>query len=238
MKKITCIIIDDEPMAVRLLQSYVSKVPFLNALHACYDGVEGLTYLKDNSVDLIFLDINMPMLNGIELANILTEKQKIIFTTAYSEHALESYEYHALDYLLKPITFKRFLKAVTHARDFFHPNEITNEIQAKIKEEAYMFVKSGKQLVKISNEEILFFEAQKEYVMIHTTGKKVMIYKRMKDLAEQIPSCFIRVHYSYIININFIDKIEGNSIIIGNHSIPIGFSYKEDFLLKIKQKTL
>jgi two-component system LytT family response regulator len=238
MKKIECIIIDDEPIGVKLLQSYISKVPFLDARHACYDGIEGLAYLKDNSVDLIFLDINMPVLNGIELANILTEKQKIIFTSAHSQYALESYEYHALDYLLKPITFKRFFKAVTHAYDFFHSHEITNESQAKKKNETYMFVKSGKQLVKIGNEEILFFEAQKEYIMIHTTRKKVMIYKRMKELAEQMPSCFTRVHYSYIININFIDRIEGNNIIIRNHSIPISFSYKEDFLLKIKQNTL
>jgi two-component system, LytTR family, response regulator len=235
MKKIRCIIIDDEPNAVKLLESHISKVPSLELKYTCYNGVEGLAYIKNNHVDLIFLDINMPLLNGMELARILSPAQKIIFTTAYSDHAADSYDYDALDYILKPITFARFLKAVSKAENFFDLQK--RKQKSKSDDEPYMFVKTDRQLVKINYSEILFFEAQKEYISIQTVKEKFIFYKRMKDLEDQLPSNFLRIHHSFIINLNNISRIEGNSVTISDSEIPIGASYKEEFQEIIKSRT-
>jgi two-component system, LytTR family, response regulator len=236
MKKIACIIIDDEPNAIKLLETHISKVPTLELKYICYNGVEGLTYIKNNPVDLIFLDINMPLLNGMELIRILTPKQKIIFTTAYSDYAADSYEYNALDYILKPISFERFMKAVNKAENYFELQGSKDE--SKLTGEVYMFIKTDRQLIKINFSEILFFEAQKEYVNIHTLTEKYLFYKRMKELEEQLPVNFMRIHHSYIINLNFITRIEGATVTINNKEIPIGSSFKEEFQKRIKSRTL
>jgi len=234
MKKISCIIIDDEPNAIKLLESHILKVPSLELKYKCYNGVEGLAYIKTNPVDLIFLDINMPLLNGIELTRILSTQQKVIFTTAYSDYAVDSYDYDALDYVLKPITFERFMKAVTKAENYF---QVQSKYEKKTDIETYMFVKAERQLVKVNYSEILFFEAQKEYINIHTTREKYLFYKRMKDLEEQLPDNFIRVHHSFIINLDCINRIDANSVIINNKEIPIGASYKDAFHEIIKPRT-
>lgn len=235
MKKIACIIIDDEPNAIKLLESHILKVPTLELKYTCYDGVEGLAYIKTNQVDLIFLDINMPLLNGMELTRILSAKQQVIFTTAYSQYAIDSYDYDALDYILKPITFERFMKAVTKAENYFQLQK--TKYHSRLDEETYMFVKIERQLIKINYSEILFFEARKEYINIHTIKEKYLFYKRMKDLETELPGNFIRIHHSYIINLNRIETIGGNSVTINKKEIPVGLSFKESFQKMVKSRT-
>jgi len=232
MQKIDCLVIDDEPNAVRLLEDYIVKVPSLQLKGKCFDAGEALEFLRDARVDLLFLDINMPGLTGMELAGILPRQQKIIFTTAYSEYAIESYEYNVVDYLLKPISFKRFLKAI-------EKTELLIQEQPFLSPSAdYIFVKSDKKMIRLSLRDILYFEAVKEYIYIHTAQQKILIYKRMKELAEKLPADFIRVHNSYLINCKHIGKVEGNYVLIGNQSIPLGISYKDAFLQFIRNKAL
>jgi len=226
MNTITCLIVDDEPNAVQLLEDHISKIPRLSLIHKCYDAFEALQVLQSNNADLIFLDIQMPGLTGMELAAILQKDQKIIFTTAYANYALEGYEYNAIDYLLKPITFKRFAQSVNKALQTFLPSA-----------DNYIFVKSGKQIIKLEYDRILFIEALKEYVNIVLPDEKVMAYKRMKELEEQLPAAFLRVHNSYIVNIQHVDKIVDNHVIIGNTRIPVSASCKPQ-LLEIVNKRL
>src|SRR5580765_151180 len=200
--KLDCLVVDDEPNAGKLLEDYINKIPGLTLIARCFDGREALEVIRNNHVDLLFLDINMPNLNGIELMNFIPKELPIIFTTAYSEYAIESYEYHVIDYLLKPITFNRFMKAVGKAEE-----QIGGALQKKSSlseqamiDEGYFFVRADKKMIKINFDEIIYFEAVKEYICIHTENQKVLVYKRMKDLAEKLPEYFIRVHNSYIIN--------------------------------------
>jgi DNA-binding LytR/AlgR family response regulator len=182
--------------------------------------MEALDFLSHTTADLIFMDIEMPGLNGMELVNILPKKQKVIFTTAYSEYALESYEYNVVDYLLKPVSFRRFMMAVSKA---------AGGTPQPIAAEEYMFVKSDKQMIRINFRDILYFEALKEYICIHTKNQKIITYKRMKELLEKLPCNFTRIHNSYIVNGDHISKVEGNSVRIENICLPIGISYKEPF---------
>lgn len=237
MKQITCLIVDDEPNALRLLEDHIRKVPHLQLRHKCFDAFEVLEFLKSNSVDLMFLDINMPQLSGMELAAMMPKDQKIIFTTAYSEFALEGYEYNAVDYLLKPVTFKRFMQAVSKLNILEKRDLPIVEPVAGETEEEYMFVKSGKQIIKVEYQNILYFEALKEYVCIYTPEEKLLVYKRMKELEESLPKNFIRVHNSYIININHLQKIDANQVIIGKEKIPVSNSYR-DHLLEVINKRM
>ncbi len=235
--KLECLIADDEPNAGKLLEDYIRKVPNLVLKANCFDGMEALDYIRHEHVDLVFLDINMPNLSGMELMNVIPKGLRIIFTTAYSEYAIESYEYNVVDYLLKPITFKRFLKAITKAEELISQQSV-KAIPAAAHPTEYMFVKSDKKMIRINFDEILFFEAVKEYICIHTDAKKILMYKRMKDLMEKLPDNFIRVHNSYIINCNYISRVEGNFALIGNHSIPLGSSYKDRFIEFIQSRAL
>ena len=232
MIKIDCLVVDDEPNAGKLLEDYIAKTPHLTLKGKCFDAMEALEFLQNTRVDLIFLDINMPRLSGMELANLLPKHQKLIFTTAYSEYAIESYEFNVIDYLLKPISFKRFLKAIEKA------DHILQEQPSAVPHEDYIFVKSDKKMIRITLKDILYFEAVKEYIYVHSAGRKILIYKRMKELAEKLPADFIRVHNSYLINCNHIGRIEGNFVLIGGESIPLGISYKEQFLQFIRTRAL
>ncbi|MFT3824967.1 MAG: LytTR family DNA-binding domain-containing protein [Chitinophagaceae bacterium] len=236
MKQLTCLIVDDEPNAVQLLDDYVHKVPYLQLLQKCYDAFEALEFLKNRQVDLIFLDINMPQLTGMELAAILPKEQKIVFTTAYSEHALEGYEYNAIDYLLKPVTFKRFMQAVQKAQALSLPAPPTAVQESP--EASYMFVKSGKQIVKVAYNDMLYLEAVKEYVCLYTPGNKLLVYKRMKELEESLPDNFSRIHLSYIINRDHITRIEDNHVLISNARIPISEKYRNEFLQQVNSRLL
>jgi DNA-binding LytR/AlgR family response regulator len=231
--KFNCLIVDDEPLAVALLENHVSQVPFLTLAGKCFNAMEAIAFLEKNEVDLIFLDIEMPYLTGMQLKSFLPEKQKVIFTTAYSEFAIESYEKNAFDYLLKPITFERFLKSVKRLQSIEPAKTaVSNPI------ESHIFVKSGREIIKLEYDDILYIEGLKDYVSLVTDAEKVITYKLMRELEETLPSNFARVHLSYIINCNKIKKISDNQIIIQDRGIPISEKYRDSFLQKVSDRML
>jgi two-component system, LytTR family, response regulator len=228
----TCLIVEDEPLARNLLTDYVRKVPFLNLVQACSNPMDALEVLRTNSIELLFLDIQMPDITGITLLKILQKKPLVILTTAYSEYALESYELDVVDYLLKPITFDRFLKAVDKASQRLKTSTpiMTNEKQSSESQPDFVFVKDGTKLVKINFDDILYVEGLKDYVTIHTATQKVVSLQRLKSLEMQLPADrFIRIHHSYIIALKAIDFIHKGEVQIGNQMIPISDSYKKSF---------
>ncbi|MBO9565251.1 MAG: response regulator transcription factor [Niastella sp.] len=232
---INCLVIDDEPYAVNLLEEYISQVPYLQLQHKCYNALEALTFLKQSKPDLIFLDINMPHLSGMQLATLLPPDQPFIFTTAYSEFAVDSYEKNAIDYLLKPITFERFLMAMNKVSKLSttpggHP--VAPPSAQKL------FLKTGKAIVQLDYEDVLLIEGLKDYVVFHTKEGRHVVYKRMKDLEETLPANFSRVHLSYIINRHHIRRIEDNHVFIGTERIPVSEKYREVFLSRINKGLL
>lgn len=232
MKKIDCLIVDDEPLARNLLAEYVNKVPYLNLVECCSTAMQAMESLKKNPVDLIFLDIQMPEITGITLLKILPVKPLVIFTTAYSEYALEGYEFDVVDYLLKPITFERFLKAVEKAGLRLHdaPRPSSPVLSKTPDHQPFVFVKDGTRLVKVFFDDILYIEGLKDYVTLHTRQQKITTLQRMKHLEEQLPAdTFIRIHNSYIVNIRAIDAILKNEIKIGQALLPISDSYRKSF---------
>lgn len=230
MKKIKCIIVDDEPLAVQLLENYVQKVPFLELIFTSDNPISVLEYIQSNEADLIFLDIQMPQLSGINLMKIAGEQLRYILTTAYSEYALEGYEHNVIDYLLKPISFERFSKSTVKAKEFFQLKEIPN---------SYFFVKSSGQQNRINFDDISFIESIKDYVSINTENQEHIVLETLKSLENQLPDHFVRIHKSFIINFNKIQIIDHKNItLISEKVIPIGETYKSDFLLKIKNRPI
>lgn len=232
---IRCLIVDDEPLAVDLLEQYVAQVPFLSLSGKCYNAMEALEFLHRQEVDLVFLDINMPRLSGLEIAGSLSS-QLIIFTTAYSQHAVESYEKDAVDYLLKPITFDRFVRAVNKAYNL-HKRDSADQ-PALQKEEPVFYIKSGKTIVKINMDAVLFIEGLKDYVCFHVPGNKHVVYKRMKELEDVLPVNFSRVHNSFIVNRDHIEKIEQNQVYIQGQAIPVSDKYRDAFLKVVNFRML
>jgi two-component system LytT family response regulator len=234
--KISCIIIDDEPNALSLLEGYILKTPSLNLKGKFFDALDALEFLRKDNVDLIFTDINMPELTGLELAEILPGNQKLIFTTAHAEFALTSFSYHVIDYLLKPITFKRFLISINKAGKMGFTD--LNVVESAAEFQAVMFAKSGKQVVKIDFKDIIFIKGEKEYVSLHFKNDRLLIYKRMKDMEAILPVHFKRIHTSYIVNLHFIHKIEMNHVLIGEESLPISESYRGSFLRFLNKRII
>ncbi|GAB3518820.1 LytR/AlgR family response regulator transcription factor [Emticicia fontis] len=233
MIKFNCLIVDDEPLAVSLMENHIKQVPFLTLAGKCFNAMEAIAFLEKNEVDLIFLDIEMPYLTGMQLKSFLPEKQKVVFTTAYSEFAIESYEKNAFDYLLKPITFERFLKSVKRLQS---PETTRSAVASPA--EIHIFVKSGREIIKLEYDDMLYIEGLKDYVTIVTDNEKVVTYKLMRELEETLPPNFVRVHLSYIINCNKIRKISDNQVIIQEKSIPISEKYREGFLQKVSDRML
>jgi DNA-binding LytR/AlgR family response regulator len=231
MDKYTCIIIEDEPLALERTKIFVEKVPFLN-LSATFDNaLNGLFYLQSNQVDLLFLDINMDELSGIELLQSSKIESQVIITTAYQEYALQGYELNVTDYLLKPFTFERFLQAVNKA----HQNLSKNT--PKSPQLDFIFVKTENRLEKIMLDEIIYIEGMRDYRRIHTFTKKVMTLQNFKELEQIIPSNLVcRVHKSYMVGLNKIESIERSRINISGQIIPISETYKEFFFQKINTK--
>jgi two-component system, LytTR family, response regulator len=226
MMNLNCILIDDEPNAVNLLKVLIEEHTDWNCLAACYNATEALAFLKCQTVDFIFLDIEMPKLTGVELAGLLQPNTKIVFTTAYSEYALESFNFQTIDYLLKPITLKRFLSAVGKIEGYFK-NHFA---------ERGLFFKSGKTLKSARLADILYFEGEHEYVRVVAAREQFLIYRRLKELTEQLPAAFLRVHNSYIINMVHINKIQDNHIYIGEKRIPISEKFRENLMQIIGQR--
>jgi len=227
--KLKCIITDDEPLARKGLGSYVEKIDFLELAAMCEDAVQLTSVLKQQAVDLIFLDIEMPYISGIEFLKSTPAPPKIIFTTAYEKYALQGYELDVLDYLLKPVSFERFLKAANKAFDYFN--------QEKGNKSGYTFVKSGNRLEKINFDDILFLEAMENYVAIYFTDKKIIAYSTLKALAGILPNMdFIQPHKSYIINMRHVKSIEGNILHIDKYQVPVSKYQKGEVIERIFPK--
>lgn len=230
--KLNCVIIEDEPLARNLMIDYVKKVPSLNLLQAFSNPLEALEALRTLPVDVLFLDIQMPEITGISLLKILTKKPFVILTTAYSDYALQGYELDVTDYLLKPVTFERFLKAVDkviqRSDSEVAPVKVQTEQQSTTP--PFVFVKDGTKLVKVKLDDILYVEGLKDYVTIHTKTQKIVTLQRLKSLEEQLPSNkFIRIHNSYIVALAAIDVIQKNEVKVGAVSLSIGDTYKKSF---------
>jgi two-component system LytT family response regulator len=226
---LSCIIIDDEPDAIDLVELLISQSTIWTVKAKCYDALEALAFLKTHPVDFIFLDINMPRLTGMELATLLPPQTKIVFTTAYSEYAVDSYAFQTIDYLLKPITLKRFLASVQKIEQYFikhEPGQLPNTEQSQ----EFFFVKSGKVLRKIVLKDIQYFEGEKDYVRLVKGDEQLLIYRRLKDIEEQLKLPFIRVHNSYIVNYEQLSKMEDNHIYIADKRIPVSEKFRERFM--------
>jgi DNA-binding LytR/AlgR family response regulator len=225
-----CIIVDDEPLARNLLAEYVKKVPHLELVQACSSPLEALEALRNHPVDLMFLDIQMPEITGLTLLRTLQKKPMVILTTAYSEYALESYELDVVDYLLKPITLERFLRAIDKANDRMQKPISVVTKTASEESQPFVFVKDGTKLVKIRWDDILYIEGLKDYVTIHTRQQKIVSLQRLKAMEESLPSNqFIRIHNSYIVALQAIDTIHRDKVQIGSVFLPISDSYKRSF---------
>ena len=230
---INCIIIDDEPLARAGLQEYIADIDFFNLLGVFDNPLSANEVLGSGQVQLLFLDIQMPKITGIDFFKTLKDPPAVIFTTAYPQYALEGFEVNALDYLVKPISFDRFLKAALKAKEFFGHRQVdkaeTTEAAAN-----YFFIKADNSLVKIFYADILFVEALQNYVTIHTTAKKYITYLTFKSVEEYLPSDeFIKCHKSFIVAASKVSSIEGNEIIIGTNHIPISRNAKEESLQKL-----
>jgi len=231
---ISCLIVDDEPLARNLLSDYVKKIPSLELKGTSEGPLQALEVLKTTPVDLLFLDIQMPEITGIGLMKVLPKKPMVIFTTAYSEYALDGYELDVVDYLLKPISFERFLKAVNKVQARI---TTTQPAAAQPTADDFIFVKDGTKLVKIMINDILYVEGLKDYVTIHTKTQKVVSLQRLKSLEEQLPaSLFARIHNSFIVSLRAITSIHKNEVEIGTAFLPVGETFKKSFKEAIEKR--
>lgn len=229
-----CIVVDDEPLALDLIVGYVQKTPFLDLAGSFTNPFKALDFLRNQKADLVFLDINMPELSGMQLLKSLNTHPKVIFTTAYPEFGAESYEYNAVDYLLKPVKYERFLKATNKAIELSSENKIqaVNNITAEqtSKNKEFVLVKSGTQTHKIKVDTIMYIEGAGNYMTFHTSNKKLLTLLTMKEVLELLPSeSFTRIHKSFIVALNYIDIIEKHRVIINKQPIPIGVTYRGKF---------
>ena len=237
----TCIIVEDEPLARSLMENYIQKVPYLNLVQSFSDPLKALEFLRENSVDILFSDIQMPEITGITLLKILLKKPLIILTSAYSEYAIEGYELDVLDYLLKPITFERFLKSVEKASLRLNGNLLPKIPEKNIPEnvpvkvpadlvQPFIFVKDGTKLVKIRLNEIMYIEGLKDYVAIYTSQQKIVSLQTIKSLESTLPEKqFIRIHNSYIVALEWIEAIQREKVQIGKVFLPISDTYRKAF---------
>ncbi|MDH6358488.1 LytTR family DNA-binding domain-containing protein [Parabacteroides sp. PF5-9] len=228
-----CIIVDDEPIAREGIKLLVAEIPQLELLTSFNNAEDASVFIHDTTVDLIFLDINMPGINGIEFAHNIPRQTLIIFTTAYSQYALDSYEVDAIDYLVKPIDPVKFRKAVNKAI-IYHSLLINEEKKRVDVEDEYILVKSDRKYFKVNLNEILFVEGLKDYVIIQMENQRIISRMTLKSIHELLPqSIFIRINRSYIINTKYIDSFDNNDVFIKNYEIGIGSSYREDFFKSI-----
>jgi len=225
MNHFRCLIIDDEPLAQNVIESYLKNVPFIELIDKCDNAVVALELMKRQKIDLLFLDISMPFISGIEFIKTLQDRPSIILTTAHKEFAIESYELNVLDYLLKPISFSRFLKAINkldnQAADFIKPakDDVENDL--------FIYVKSDRKNLKILLGEILFIESLKDYIKIHLQNKTIITQVQISAIEQRLPDSFLRVHRSFIVAKDKITAFSQQDIEIGKHQIPIGRNYKE-----------
>jgi len=244
---IRCLAVDDETYATRIIADHIAKIPFLQLVGTTTSAIEALTLIQQGNIDLVFMDIQMPDLTGIQFLKLLGGKCKVILTTAYPEYALEGYEHDVLDYLLKPIAFDRFYKAANKALTQLSPNKqetpvlpIINQPVAQaqpVPTNEYMFVKgeSKNKFLKVNYNDILYIEGLKNYVSLFTPEQRIVTYQTLRDLEAQLPQPpFYRVHKSYIVSVDKIRLIDGNQVYIGEQAIPIGETYRDGFFRLIR----
>lgn len=235
MKKLSCIIVDDEPIARQILHEFVDQVPYMDLQGKFESAMKAEAFLKNNVTDIIFLDIEMPKVSGLQLLQKLDIESMVILTTAFPRYALEGYELDIIDYLLKPFAFNRFLKAVQKAKDYYQMKHMASATL----QPSYIFIKSEKRIEKIELNDILYAESVGNYVCIYTSNKKILAYLTMKSLESQLPSNeFIKIHQSYLVNASKIDAIEGNGIKIGARSLPMSRNYREMVMKIVHQRLL
>jgi DNA-binding LytR/AlgR family response regulator len=229
---LTCIVIDDEPLALEVIKKYIAKIYFLELKGSFTDPFEAKQVLDTTRIDIIFLDIQMPDINGIEFSKSIGSKNTaVVFTTAFSEYAVEGFNVDAIDYLLKPIEYDRFLKSVYKAKEY------VDYLNNQELHEGYLFVKSDYQMVKINLKDILYIEGLDDYIKIYMSNKSVLTLMTLKTILQKLPSNeFVRVHRSYIAPISKIDHVSKSRIKIGEKEIPIGVSYSESFFSVMENK--
>lgn len=230
-----CIAIDDEPLALDLLKDYMDKIPFMKLDQTFTNPIEGLSYLQENKVDLVFLDVELPYLSGIEFVKCLHSRPQVIFTTAYEKYAVAGYDLEITDYLVKPIMFERFLKAGNKAynlnklsrKEIGHKETVLPEKESQLD---FIMVKTGYNTINVNLNDILYIEGLKDYIKIYTPGKTILTLNSLKRLQEILPeSRFVRVHRSFIVALQKIDSIQRNRIVIGKTFVPVGENYKNAF---------
>jgi DNA-binding LytR/AlgR family response regulator len=231
---ITCLIIDDEPLAINVIKNHIKEIDNINVIDTFNSAIDALNFMKSNTVDLLFLDINMPLLDGLDFIKSLDKKPMIVITTAYSEYAIKTYELEVLDYLMKPISFPRFLKTVNRAFKELNSNLTSN---LKVAKRAHIFIKvDKKKMQKIYLDEILIIESLRDYLKITTISNKYIIHSTLSSFTEKLPSHnFIRIHRSFTIAIDKIEAVQGNSVEIDGFKYVIGRSYIEHVKNRILQ---
>lgn len=237
---IRCLVVDDEPLALDILEDYISKIPFLTLVKSTTSAIEGLSLVQSDAIDLVFLDVQMPELTGIQFLKIINGKCDVILTTAYSQYALDGYDLDVVDYLLKPIAFDRFYKAAQKVlQNSNHSNSSAPDALIAQKTHDFIFVKTEHKIQKIYLDDILYIEGLKDYISIFTKTERIITLQNMKKMEESLPSkAFIRVHKSYIIALGKIESIERSRIQIGDKIIPIGDTYRDYFFKQIEDKNI
>ncbi len=237
--KLKCVVVDDEPLARDLIVSYVLSTPELELIAECSNALEAQSYVQSGELDLLFLDIEMPLISGMDFLRSMKNPPKVIITTAYSEYAVQGFEQNVLDYLVKPISFDRFYRAVSRAFPDIPDTPVVDKSQEVAKDNEYLFVKANNRIHRVRFNDILFVEGANEYLKIHTASQKFMALLSLSKLFDSLPQGeFIRTHRSFIVHINKIDSIEGNTINIGDHQIPISKGKKEEFNQMLTKKGL
>jgi two-component system LytT family response regulator len=237
---IRCIAVDDEPLALDIIEEYISRVPFLTLTGKCSNGFQAMELLQKEPADLIFLDIHMPDISGIQFLKGLQYRPPVIFTTAHENYAMQGFDLDAVDYLLKPIPYERFLKAVNKAQEYFNYRNkpaAGPATGASTLEYDYLFVRADYKILKINFRDIRYIEGLKDYIKIFAGDRPILTLQSLKSIEEKLPSRdFMRVHRSFIVSLPKIDSIQKNRIMIGNSEIPIGDLYREQFFERINEK--
>jgi DNA-binding LytR/AlgR family response regulator len=235
-----CLIVDDEPLARQLLESYLARIEELKHVKTCSNAVEAFTFLQEHPVDLIFLDIEMPQTNGIELLRSLKHKPLVILTTAYREYAFEAYDLDVVDYLLKPISFERFLRGIAKIKQLKQYEPQSPDVaEGQRYDDAYMYLKENREMVKVFLKDILYIESLRDYVRVKMLQREVITYQKISYLEQKLPqNKFVRVHRSFMIALDKVHSFTTNTINVGTHEIPIGRNYKNVTLRRLKQDHL
>lgn len=234
---LSCLVLDDEPLALELVEAYVKRTPFLELKGVCSNAVDALAVLEKEDIDLVFLDIQMPELNGLELSRMVGDEVGVVFTTAFEQYAVEGFKVDAIDYLLKPISYPEFLRAVQKALRW---KELQSSASPECEENDDIFIRSGSKLIRVHLPDVFYIEGMQDYVKIYLAGQPapVVALLSMKSFEEMLSLPFIRIHRSYIVNLDKVTMIERNRVFIGESYVSVSDTYREQFLEQINRRTM